>query len=214
MNRSVSGVTIAAVALALAACASPPARVPAPATPARLIQAPASISVAPARSADERFKAALALLKNQQRAEAQAAFVALSRDFPEYSGPLTDLGILYARGRQPAQALASFGAAVEKNPANAVALNWLGILHREAGDYAGAEQCYRKALAARPDYAAAHLNLGILYEVAMRRPQEALAQYREYQKYAGDQNLIVTAWIRELEAAAPQKTAVASGTAP
>ena len=36
---------------------------------------------------------------------ARAAFAALSQDFPRFSGPLTDLGILYAQGRQRAQAL-------------------------------------------------------------------------------------------------------------
>ena len=38
-----------------------------------------------------------------------------------------------------------------------------------------------EAIALKPDDAAAHLNLGILYEVYLKRPQQALGQYREYQ---------------------------------
>jgi Flp pilus assembly protein TadD len=163
---------------------------------------------------DQRFAAALKLMKANQLPEAQPAFFALSRDYPNLSGPLTNLGILYARQHQHAQAVTAFIKAVTINPANAVAWNWLGSLYRESGDYLHAEQAYRQALALQPDYAAAHLNLGILYEVSLRRPQEALTQYRSYQEYAGKENLIVTAWIRELEATPTAAITVATGAPP
>lgn len=161
------------------------------------------------RDADRRFNAALQLMRERKQQEAQAAFQALSKDFPEFSGPLTALGILYAQGKQRDQALASFAKAVAANPDNAVALNWLGSLYREIGDFKRAEQTYRKALAARSDYASAHLNLGILYDVALRQPQNALAEYREYQRLAGSQNLMVGVWIKEIEASSTTRTAEA-----
>ena len=201
--------------LAIAACDTPGPRPYVSSSPshaAQTVVAPATLS-SQKGDPDQRFKAALKLMKDHEP-EAQAAFLALSQDFPKYSGALTDLGILYAQGRHREQALASFSQAVATNPANAVALNWLGILYRENNDFARSEQSYQKALALRPDYAAAHLNLGILYDVSLRRPQEALTQYREYQKYAGDRSLIVSAWIKELELAAPVKTTVASESAP
>lgn len=203
--RRVRRLAILAVACSLAACVDAPAprpsaalRAAAPALPAgQSATATTARGVVPA-DADRRFKAALALMQDQQAQEAQQAFQALAQEFPALSGPLTNLGILYAQARDRDGALRSFARAVEANPGNAVALNWLGVLYRESGDYARAEQAYRRSLAARHDYAPAQLNLGILYDVYLRRPQDALVAYRSY-RTAGGQDLIVEAWIRELE---------------
>ncbi|MFP5307910.1 MAG: tetratricopeptide repeat protein, partial [Gammaproteobacteria bacterium] len=163
--------------------------------------------------ADRRFQHALQLMKDQQLDEARAAFEALARDIPELSGALTNLGILYAQARQRDAALLSFSEAVEANPRNAVALNWLGILYRERGDYAQAERTYRRALAVRPNDVAVLLNLGILYDVYLQRPQDAISAYRSY-RAAGGGDLIVEAWIRDLEARVGTMTAAHTGGAP
>lgn len=195
--------------LALAACAAPgPRRSPAPTIPAPSTPQAAPIPSADKGDPDVRFQEALALMKARRHAEAQAAFLALTQDFPELSGPLTDLGILYAQARQHDLAIASLTRAVKANPANAVAHNWLGTLRREKGDLLGAEQDYRRAIAVRPDYAPAWLNLAILYDVALHRPREALATYQEYQHRFGQDDLLVAAWIRDLEARVQDAPAV------
>ncbi len=196
------------LALMLAACAGGPAPRPMPAaSPAASQPRPPA---APANgSAEQRYQEALALLKNGQRPQAQALLLALTREYPDLSGPWTTLGISQAQAKQRDAAIASFTRAVAANPRNAVAHNWLGSLYRETGNFGAAEQAYRKALAAQPDYAAAHLNLAILYDVSLRRPQQALAYYRSYQEYKGGDNLIVSAWIKELEAGAPAPVSVA-----
>lgn len=195
-----------------APAATPPAQAahPAPATPG-----------ADKGDPDERFKAALALMKDKQNQEAQDAFVALAKDYPEFSGPLTNLGIVLANAKKRPEAIAGFQRAVKANPKNALAYNWLGTLARENSDYALAERSYQSAIAAKADYAAPHLNLGLLYDVYLKRPSDALVQYREYQRITGGERLIVSAWIKELEvatapppapaAAAPQ---VPAATAP
>lgn len=181
-------------------------------TPSQKIDAVPSKSQGIKADPDQRFTAALKLMKDHQPQEAQAAFAALAKDYPDFSGPLTDMAILYAQSRQRPQAIAGFSKAVSMNPRNAIAWNWLGILYRESGDYQRSEQAYRQALAVKPDYAAVHLNLAILYDVAMRRPQDALSQYREYQRTSGKEDLIVSAWIKDLEMTAG--TTVAIGGAP
>ena len=148
---------------------------------------------------DQRFQEALRLMKARQFPQAQQAFLDLSRDFPSFSGPLTDLGILYAQNHQHDLALSSLARAVQANPANEVAHNWLGTLYRENNEPLRAEQSYRSAIKARPDYAQAHLNLAILYDVVLHRPAEALTAYREYQRLSGADNLVVAAWIRDIE---------------
>lgn len=153
-------------------------------------------------SADERFQEALKLMASRPD-QAREALLDLSREYPAMSGPLTNLGILYAESRQRGDAVTMFSKAVEANPNNVVARNWLGTLYRETGDFARAEQAYRSALAIDPDYAPAHLNLGILYDVALGRRDQALRHYRAYQQSAEAPKLIVLAWIKQLEAGAP-----------
>jgi tetratricopeptide (TPR) repeat protein len=196
----------ALLALLLAACAGGPAPRPNPPAPPSAVQAKAAAPAA--GSIEQRYRDALALLKNGQRKPAQEALLALTREHPELSGPWTTLGISQAQGKQRDAAIASFTRAVAANPRNAVAQNWLGSLYREAGNFAAAEQAYRRALAAQADYAPAHLNLAILYDVSLKRPQQALPFYRSYQKLQGDK-LIVSAWIKELEAVAPPNVDVA-----
>ncbi len=192
-------------ALMLAACTAPAPHyygaVPSHAAPMQ----PAAADVAAANAAaakgdpEQRFQIALKLMKDHQPQEARDAFAGLAQDFPQYSGPLNDLGVLQAQGRQRDQAIASFARAIAANGSNAFAYGWLGILYRESSDYAHAEQAYRKAIELKPEDAAAHLNLGILYEIYLKRPAEALTQYREYQRIAGQKNLMVGIWIKQLE---------------
>lgn len=205
MKRSIERLAVPALLAALlTACSSGPtprqvAQAKQAVAPVVALSMVATAKTAGSEGADMRFHAALQLMTDRKTAEAQKAFNSLSRDFPALSGPLTDLGILYARGKQRDSAIASFAKAVAANPDNAVALNWCGALYRETGDFQRAEQFYLKALSVKPDYAAAALNLGILYEVSMHRPQEALVQYRRYQQLSGKDDLIVTAWIKDIE---------------
>lgn len=193
-------------AVLLSACSTPPLRSDAPPRAA----APAAESLASA--AQPRFEAALKLMQEGQREAALAALQALCRDYPQFSGPYTDLGILYSKMQRRDAAIASFTQALQRNPDNVVALNYLGGLYREAGDYTRAEQAYQQAQRARRDYAPSYLNLAILYELSLHRPQQALAQYRLYQQYAGAQaQPMVTVWIKEIEmaGAAPSHRVVA-----
>ena len=214
----------AVLALTLTACASSgPSRPSAKRTSSAASTPAAAAPSASANEAkeaakgdpDQRFQQALALMKARKYPEAQAAFIALSKDYPNFSGPFTDLGILYAQGRQHELAVASLTRAVAANPNNEVAHNWLGTLHRENHDFVRAEQSYRKAISVKPEYAQAHLNLAILYDVALHRPKDAVASYKDYQRIIGTEDLIVAAWIREIESRMtplPAPTKVADAT--
>lgn len=193
-------------ALLLAGCAGPArkpvARKPAPAQPAAAAPAPAAR--APAAAAQPAptgaYADALKLLKSNQLEQAEAALQAVAKANPQASGPLTNLGIVYARTNRKPEARTAFTRAINLNPANAAAHNWLGVLAREAGDLARAEQAYQAALTADAGYAPAQLNLAILYDLHLKRPADALAAYRKYQALAGGKDARVAVWIGELEA--------------
>ena len=121
-------------------------------------------------------------------------------DFPEFGGPWTNLGILYAKSKRRDQALSAFTRASQLNANNAVAFNWLGILSREGGDYARARQSYERALQITPNDALTRLNYGILLDQYLKQPQAALEQYKQYLALAQKEDLRVIAWIAQIEA--------------
>jgi len=214
MNRRFEWILAVGLALGVSACTTPGTRPSAMPRPQPPTHGPALPATPTAHEADQRFKAALALMKDMQPDDARLAFEALAQEFPDMSGALTNLGILYAQGHAADQAVASFSKAVAANPGNAVALNWLGILYRERGDFKRAEEAYLQALKAQPSQADTHLNLGILYDLSMHRPAEALTHYRAYLEQSHSDDLIVVAWVKELEMQVGTAVASTSGSAP
>jgi Flp pilus assembly protein TadD len=165
-----------------------------------------------------RFAAALALQKQNQVAEAEEALKSLTTDFPDHSGPWTNLGIIYARSNRRDLAINALLKAATLNDSNKIAFNWLGILYRETGDLNRSRLSYEKALKIDPNYALAHYNLGVLLDAHMKQPLSALEHYKAYQQAGHADDLRVMAWVAEIEAAeaakAPAPAAPAPGTAP
>lgn len=202
------------VTAALAGCARKATRPDRPSTPTTSTQPaePTAPAKPPADKGDPegRFNEALELMKQKKAPEAEAAFLALTRDFPDFSGPVTNLGILFAKSNRRNEAIAAFTRAATINGQNASAFNWLGIVNKEAGNYARAKESYEKAISVKPDYAAAHLNLGLLMENQLKQPAEAVAHYREYYRITGGKDLRVLPWIAEIEARNPAPAAAST----
>jgi Flp pilus assembly protein TadD len=202
----------------LAGCAAPAkkpvARKPAATQARTATTAPAARTAAPQPAPTGAYADALKLLKTNQLGQAETALQAVAKANPQASGPLTNLGIVYARTNRKPEARTAFARAVALNPANAAAHNWLGVLARETGDFARAEQAYRAALAADSGYAAAQLNLAILYDLHLKRPADALAAYRQYEALTGRKDARVAVWIGELEASSAAPSQIRPATKP
>ncbi len=202
------------VALLLAGCATqkpkrPGAKAPTPPTQ----QAAPDTPLAPKADPEARFVEALEMMKQNKVREAEAAFMELSKDFPDFSGPQTNLGILFAKSNRRDAAIAAFTRAATANGQNASAFNWLGIVNKEAGNYERARQSYEKAIAVKQDYAAAHLNLGLLLEDQLKQPAVAVQHYKDYQRLTGGKDLRVLPWIAEIEARTQASAPVATPAA-
>ena len=205
------GALVAAVAL-IAACGSAPVK---PDNPNH--KAPTTPVKAPDHGDPQaRFDAALTQMKNGDADAAQQSFTELTKDFPQYAGPWTNLGILYAKAKKRDAAINAFTRAAQTDPNNVVAFNWLGILNREAGNYERARLAYEKGLQVAPGDTMTRLNYAILLDQYLKQPQAALAQYKLYQSASDKEDLPVTAWVAELEAKlkaeAPPQPAVAAPT--
>ena len=163
---------------------------------------------APATAPAERYAQALALLKSNQLPGAEAAFVVAVKDYPQFTGAWTNLGIVYARINRKPEALTALAKAASLDASNVVAQNWLGVVARETGDFKRAEQAYQQVLSAQPGNVPAQLNLAILYDQHLKRPVDALAAYRRYEELTQKKDLRAAVWIAELQAQMPAPATV------
>ncbi|HHI94867.1 MAG TPA: tetratricopeptide repeat protein [Gammaproteobacteria bacterium] len=153
------------------------------------------------------YEAALAAMRAGKTAEAEKALQQLTVQYPNYSGPQANLGILYFHQNKLEKAKAAFQASLKINPKNVVSLNHLGIISRGAGEFKQAQAYYEKALQIDPDYAYAHLNFGILLELYMGKLPEALEHYQRYQKLTPEEDIEVKKWIVDLSRRAKSRRA-------
>lgn len=144
------------------------------------------------------YQLALGALKNGKYEVAERFLQPLVERFPELSGPLANLAIIYFHTGREQLAREAFKKVTEMGP-NAAASNYLGILARRDGDFAAAEKYYRQAIVAESTYANAYLNLGILQDLYLGDLQAALASYKHYQMLTRDQDKTVEKWIVDLQ---------------
>jgi tetratricopeptide (TPR) repeat protein len=206
------------VALALSACGSiPESTLPAPLGTAVASGAQGAIGAEVARvdetlppEAVARFDAAVAQMNAGDTAAAEQALRALAAEYPKFSGPLVNLGILEAKTGRIEAAERTLLAALERKPDNAVAFNQLGVVYRQLGRFQDAERAYREALRVDPEYAKAFLNLGVLCDLYLQQPQCALEAYERYLSLAPEADARVSSWAAEvrkrLGAAAPSRS--------
>lgn len=147
-------------------------------------------------TAQARFDAALQAMQQGRSSDAQSSFGALAKDYPKLSGPLTNMGIIYAMSGRLDDAINALRQATTVNSANAVAWTWLGSLYRQSGRLTDAGDAYRHAIAAKPGYAPAHLDLAILYDVGLHQPGKAAEEYAAYFKLSPERP-IASVWFRE-----------------
>ncbi len=157
------------------------------------------------QEATQRFENALTLLSAGDFARAEPELRRLADTYPEYSGALANLGILYLKTGKLTEAEKTLRAATERGPENAIAFNQLGIVYRKLGRFKEADVAYSKALAIDPNYALAHLNLGVLCDLYLQEPDRALAAYERYSALAAKPDPRVATWIKELQSRVKNK---------
>ena len=145
------------------------------------------------------YQQARALMEAGQFRDAIPVLQAVNQARPKLAEPYVNLAIAYRHTEQPEKALAALEKAIELEPNSAPAHHQMGIVYRELGLFDESLAAYRKALKLKPDYALAHLNLGILYDLYLQRPDQALGQYRQYQKASAGEDKQVDGWILDLQ---------------
>lgn len=187
-----------ALALAVAGCSAPAPR-PTPGE-AAAPEVPAVVRpvVAADRGPEEMLKA-VALLKAQQFAQAEANFEEILRVRPDIAEAAFNLGWTRYRLGRPAPAAEALRAGLEVSPGEVDAWLLLALVERELGQFAEAEASYRAGMALSPDDPRLHFNAGILYDLYLLRSADALRHYRRYQALQTTPDARVAGWIAVLE---------------
>jgi Flp pilus assembly protein TadD len=200
--------SLLAVALLAAGCASSP-KLDAQDQSAAAAAKVAASSVAPPvdAAAQRSFDEARRALAAGQTAEAERRFLALTRSNPELGGPFAGLGLIYQQAGKPAEAVQQFEAAVKASPQQPAYLNQLGVAYRQQGQFDKAREAYEKAISLAPDHATAMLNLGILNDLYLGDPARALELYERYLLLTPAGDATVSKWVVDLKNRKPQTLA-------
>ncbi len=145
------------------------------------------------------YALALQHMRESRYEQAQRILTELVQQAPSLAGPRVNLAIIHAHNDDLEQAEAQLQAAIKLKPEAPIAHNELGMVYRRMGRFLSAEQAYAKALAQAPEYAKAHYNLAVLYDIYLRRSEEALAHYQQYQSLAVEEDAQVGKWVADLQ---------------
>ncbi|MBW0147523.1 tetratricopeptide repeat protein [Marinobacter arenosus] len=145
-----------------------------------------------------RFRKADSLMADEQYREARKAFEAITRDYPDLSGPWVKLGELAEIGERMERAEKSYKKALEVNPENVNAYLALALFQRRSGDFEAARDTYIAALALWKDFPEAHLNLAILFDLYMNQPALAQPHFEAYDFLTSGDNPRVADWLIEI----------------
>lgn len=167
---------------------------PGPGQPGTVAAAPPPI---PAEAKAE-FDRAVSLAQAGNGAAAETQFATLAQQYPQFSTPLVDLGILYRKGGNLDAATQALQQAVARAPHSALAWTELGVTQRLDGKFKDAEQSYDQAIAADATYAPAYRDRGVLRDLYLDQPAAALSDFQQYRQLAaGDKPAAM--WVAELQ---------------
>ena len=91
-----------------------------------------------------RYQSALSYIESGNDERAERELENLRSAYPDYAGPLVNLGLIHARNGRPDAAMLALQRAVKLCSACAVAYNELGILERQQGNFDAAEKACGK----------------------------------------------------------------------
>lgn len=166
------------------------------------------------RDALARFSESIQLMVDQQWSAAEQSLLEIIKDYPELSGPMVNLAIVYEAQNQQQQAELYYQQARKVNALNLDAHNRYAVFLREQGRFAESEQVYLDALAVWQEHPDSHRNLAILYDLYMGRFDDALNHYRQYalliDQEGAPEDKQVKRWISDLQRRIKQQASAES----
>lgn len=150
----------------------------------------------------QRFGLGLTLLVAAQEGngsvdEAQAHWLGLTTDYPQYPGVWVNYGLTQMLTADYAVAVLAYQEALTINPAYCDALNLRAVAEREQGLFADAQTGYESAISCDPQQGDYYYNLGILFDLYRNDLESALTAYRKARRLMPDDERL-DVWIVDL----------------
>lgn len=139
-----------------------------------------------------------ALDSNKNFSTPISMFEELEKQYPEFSGPRTNIGMIYLHQKDFEKAAEAFKKALEINDENEHALSNLALTYRELGKFPEAKESYQKAIALNPNDPLPHYNLGILAELYLQDFPLAIQSYEHYKLANRKKDPEVDNWLIDL----------------
>lgn len=185
-----SGLTIAALAVLLAACSSGGKPKEGYGVEAPVIS----------EQLQARYDEAVALLKQGELSAAESSFKnLLSEKKVELAGVHLNLAIIYYQNKELEKARQHVTRALEISPYNERGHNLLGNVLLEQEKFLEAAEAFTQAVSFQPDYAMAHLNLALVYDLYLDEWPKAMRHYKRYLSETGNEDVEVAAWANDLK---------------
>ena len=143
------------------------------------------------------FKEALRYQKQKQWPVATELWRQQVAEAPAQTSAWHNLAICLRQQKQWLESEQAIAKALLLAPESSKALNEQAYIFRKQGKFAAAEASYIKAIATGSAEADIYVNLGILYDLYLRQPQDAIAQYKAYIGFQPN-DAKVQQWLRVL----------------
>lgn len=132
------------------------------------------------QQANSLFTKAEQAVENDDLVVAINLYTQLAEQYPQYSGPLLNLAIIYNKQNNSTQAEQYFKKTLSVNKLNLRAYSAYGAFLRNEGRFLEAEKVYLTGLSLWDDVPATHKNLAILYDLYMGKFEQAYSHYQRY----------------------------------
>lgn len=129
--------------------------------------------------------------------EAQAHWLALTTDYPQYPGVWVNYGLTQALTGDHDVAVLAYREALTINPAYCDAFNLVAVSQREQGLFIESQASYESAISCNPQQGTYYYNLGILFDLYRNDLESALTAYRKARRLMPDDEKLGI-WIVDL----------------
>lgn len=138
-------------------------------------------------------------LLNKEYALAEAKLQAILAKFPNQSGALANLGVVYAETGRLEQAEQALKKSLKFNNKNAQVYLRLASVYKKQGKLVEALKTYKKSIEIDTENAKAHYNIAILYDLYLQDEPKAIKHLKKYMDLSGKQDVDTVAWLKQLE---------------
>lgn len=130
---------------------------------------------------------------------AEAKLQNLLIKFPDHSGALANLGLIYSETNRLDKAEKTLEKAINIDRTNPQIYLRLAHVYKLQGKLVKALEAYRKTIDADAKNAKAHYNIAILYDLYLQDKPSAILHVQSYQDITGNKDKETSLWLKQLE---------------